>query len=260
MRHGDVPEAMPGAGAVHHGGAMQLVGHGLQAGQHHDHGEGELLPDVDDDQRGQHAVDVVEEVDGLVGEAQLHGDGADDAQIAVVDPAPHIGGGDRADHIGDEKQAAQQPPAHELPVQRQRGAQAQDEGEERREHGPGYRVERHLVKAVAGQDPLVVREADEDLVGHGEAGRRVEEGKVDREVDRVADHQQHHAESRQDVEIVRPVASDLAQQARLAAGPPPHRDGLASFPSSARHRRLSLPVRPDRRRPPGSPRGSSTPP
>ena len=40
-------------GAVDLRGAQQLLRHRLQARHHHDHGEGELAPDIDHDQRGQ---------------------------------------------------------------------------------------------------------------------------------------------------------------------------------------------------------------
>ena len=51
-------------------GAQQLVGHGLQAGHQHDHGEGELAPDVHHDQRRQDGADVVDEVRRPVGDAE----------------------------------------------------------------------------------------------------------------------------------------------------------------------------------------------
>ena len=119
-------------GAVDLRGAQQLVGHGLQAGHQHDHGEREFAPDVDDDQRGQDRVDVVDEVGRPVGEPELHEHRADDAEIGVVDPLPDVGGGDRADHPGNEQDRAQQAAAEEFAVQRERGGEAEHEGEEGR--------------------------------------------------------------------------------------------------------------------------------
>ena len=131
MREGDVPEALPGAGAVDLRGAQQLIGHGLQAGHHHDHGEGELAPDVDHDQRGQDRADAVDEIGRPVGESEADQHRADDAEVGMVDPLPDVGGGDGADHPGNDQDGAQHAAADEVAVQRQRGGKAEDEGEER---------------------------------------------------------------------------------------------------------------------------------
>ena len=53
-------------------------------------------------------MNVVEEVDRLIGQAKLNRKRADDAEIRVIEPAPDIGSGDRADDVGDEQEAAQQ--------------------------------------------------------------------------------------------------------------------------------------------------------
>ncbi len=70
---------------------------------------------------------------------------------------------------------------------------ADQEGEERRD-----RPSRSTVFMVTSQNAVVVQnvrvvvEADEDLVRHRQAGRRVEERQIDRVVDRIADNEQHH--------------------------------------------------------------------
>ncbi len=52
LRHGDGEEAADRAGAVDLGRLVQLVRHGLQAGQQHDHHPGgERLPRLRDDDR-----------------------------------------------------------------------------------------------------------------------------------------------------------------------------------------------------------------
>jgi hypothetical protein len=231
VRHRDVPEALPSVRAVDPRSAQQLVRHGLQPGQHHDHGEGKFLPDIDQDERGQDGGLIVEKVDRLVGQAELDANRSDHAEVGVEDPAPHIGGCDRADHPGNEQRATQQRAPAELAIEGERRREADDEGEECRPERPHHRIPSGLMDAVGQRDAPIVVEAGKDLLVERQVRRSVEERQVNRVVDRVSDDQQHHADGRQDIEVVVPMPPDAPQQrsalahARLPAAQLHHRHG-----------------------------------
>ena len=73
---------------------------------------------------------------------------ADDAEVGMVEPLPDVGGGDRADDLGNEQDGAQHAAADELAVQRERRGKAEDEGEERGDNRPDHRVERDVARTT----------------------------------------------------------------------------------------------------------------
>ena len=98
-------------------------------------------------------------------------------------------------------------------MQRQRRAEPEHEGEQRREDRPDHRVHGDVAERRAGQDLRVIVEPDKDLVLHRKVRRRFEEAEFDRVVDRIGDDDQHHDQRRQDVEIVCALGVHALQQA-----------------------------------------------
>ena len=131
----------------------------------------------------------------------------------MIKPAPDIGRGDRADHVRDQQNPPHDAAAAEFAVERECCAEAEHEGEQGRKHGPDERVPSGFVEAVHAQDTLVIAQTNENLVFECEIGWRVEERQINRVIDRVGNHQQHHQERGGDVEIIGAMPDNTAQQA-----------------------------------------------
>ena len=148
QRPGDVPEALPGAGAVDGGGLVELGTDGLQAGQQGDGEERHAAPDVDDDDRRHGEVGVAQPVDAGGDEAELEQRPVEDAEGRIEHPLPGEGREHRRDDERQQDEGADDRLALEMPVEQDRQPQAERQLEHRRharvpERVPHGRPARH---------------------------------------------------------------------------------------------------------------------
>ncbi len=68
------------------------------------------------------------------------------------------------------------------------------------------------MKGATGEDGYVIIEADEDLILHLQIGGGFIEAQFNGVVDRIGNHNQHHDQCWEDVEIIYSVCNDLGQQ------------------------------------------------
>src|SRR5690606_21731519 len=102
VRHGHIPEPLPGIGAVQRGGFVEAGRDGLQAGEQADRHEGDAAPDVGGDHRGTGIVLVAEKIDIGVDQPHLGEHPGDDRKLGVVDPPEGNGRQHRRHDIGQQ--------------------------------------------------------------------------------------------------------------------------------------------------------------
>jgi hypothetical protein len=132
QRH--VSEAAPGGGAVHLRRLVQLGWDRLQARQHTDHHEGEIGPHAHRDQRVHHGVRR-EPDERLADQPDREERMVDEAVLVVQEPLPEDDRYDGRHHVGEQDDPAHEAPAAELPVEEQRGGDAENELESDRAEG-----------------------------------------------------------------------------------------------------------------------------
>ena len=158
-RQGDVPEDLPGGGAVHAGRLARLLGDAGQAGQHQQGHEGGRVPDVDDDERPQCQAGVAQP--GHLGQADQGEQPVEDAEVVAQQDAPD----EPDDDVGHEHRQQQQDehraPAPEGLVEEHGQADAQhDLDRQGRDHEADGQLQ-GVPEAVVAEGPYVVVQPDE---------------------------------------------------------------------------------------------------
>ena len=188
-RHGDVPELLPGIGAVDPRRLVIVLGDALQAREIEDHREADGAPGIGGEGGGEGGVEIRQPPAGE--EAQPHGleDDVDGAEIRIVHPAPDDADGNQRQHGRRVIDGPQHHGAGQVAVEPERQQQADGGGDdERAQRPPNVVDERDAGDVVVEQGVDVILEADE----LGERGQPVplEEARIERHghgVDEKAD-------------------------------------------------------------------------
>jgi hypothetical protein len=160
-RQRDVPEPAERPGPIDGGRLLDLDRHGREAGEVDDHGETDVLPDHDDEDRVDRELGVGEPRSLPTLEAECRERGVE-GTIDAEDEAEDVRDGQRAEHDRQEEQGAQHVAALDAAVEREREEQPDDvddhEGGQREKDGVADRAEGLLVvedlDEVVEADPL----------------------------------------------------------------------------------------------------------
>ena len=145
QRPGDVPEPLPGLGAVDGGGLVELGADGLQPGEQADGEERHAAPDVDDDDRDHGEVGIAQPVDAAGDQAELVEQPVEDAEGRIEHPLPGEGRQHGRDDEGQQDEGAGEGLALEIAVEQHREPQA----ERQLEDGGDARIDEGVVDGRA---------------------------------------------------------------------------------------------------------------
>src|SRR5580704_5670503 len=202
QRQRDLREALPGRGAVHLRGLLQVFRDQRQAGQQQQRHERRGLPDLGDD----------DDDDGLELIGQRRAVVEYQGQVALPwrpRVLPAVGGGHRHDPVRDERGGADQAPPEYRPVQ--------DEGQQEAEHQrDGHREDRddhgyiQRTPPVRGAEHRAVIGEPDDLFGLREGQVVALQRQVDRVYDRVGGDRDHHDDRGRDQHEAQPALGPRA--------------------------------------------------
>ena len=131
-RHDDETEPLPGAGAVDDRRFLDLHRHVLERAVEQEGEEGYPEPDVGDEDRPEGQVRVVQPLDRVVDEAEVHEHLVDGSTFGLEQEPEDDPGHDQRQQPGDDDERARKRPPREPEAEKQRERKADDELEDER--------------------------------------------------------------------------------------------------------------------------------
>ena len=125
QRERDVPERLPGAGAVDLGGLGVVLRDSREASREQQHREAQVVPGVDHDDHGEGRGRIAQPGQGQVIEPQVLEHGVHRSEGGVQDERPDVAHHQRADHVRQHVDHAQEPAATARLLEQDREEQRQ---------------------------------------------------------------------------------------------------------------------------------------
>lgn len=158
-RQGDVPEHLPGAGAVEVRGLVRIGRQAGEAAQDDQHDQGRPLPGLDQDQGGDDGIGGIHPLAG--GQAHAGEQVVQHAELRVEHHGPDECHGDGGGHHGQDEDGAREAAARELPVEAHGGGDAEQHGEQDGQGGEIQGAQEGKAEALVGEHAEVVGRAGE---------------------------------------------------------------------------------------------------